>query len=41
VVERVLKLIRQSEFKRKPPIIAKISFRTIGHDFLYPCDRRK
>ncbi|MHB8093714.1 MAG: NAD+ synthase [Candidatus Aminicenantales bacterium] len=41
VVERIFKLIRQSEFKRKPPLIAKISFRTIGHDFLYPYDRRR
>lgn len=36
-VDRVLRLIRRSEFKRQMPPIAKISARTIGHDFLYPC----
>ena len=34
-VERVLTLIRRSQFKRMPPIIAKLSNRTIGYDFLY------
>jgi NAD+ synthase len=37
-VDRILALIRGSEFKRQPPPIAKISARTIGHDFLYPYD---
>ena len=34
-VERVLKLMRQNQFKRMPPIIAKLSNRTVGYDFLY------
>jgi len=34
-VERVLTMMRQSQFKRMPPIIAKLSNRTVGYDFLY------
>jgi NAD+ synthase len=34
-VERVLAMMRQSQFKRMPPIIAKLSNRTVGYDFLY------
>ena len=34
-VEGVLTTIRQSQFKRMPPIIAKLSNRTVGYDFLY------
>ena len=41
VVERVANMIRRSEFKRKLPPIAKISARTVGHDFNYPYDREK
>jgi NAD+ synthase len=41
VVGRVADMIRRSEFKRKLPPIAKISSRTVGHDFLYPFDREK
>lgn len=37
-VEKILHMIKSSEFKRKPPCIAKISQRTIGLDFLYPYD---
>jgi len=37
-VDKVLAMIRASEFKRKMPPIAKVSSRTIGHDFLYPYD---
>jgi NAD+ synthase len=37
-VDRVLGLIKGSEFKRHMPPIAKISARTVGHDFLYPYD---
>jgi NAD+ synthase len=37
-VERIVNLIKNSEFKRHLPPIAKISNRTIGHDFLYPYD---
>jgi NAD+ synthase len=38
-VERVAAMIRRSEFKRRMPPVAKLSFRTVGHDFLYPYDR--
>jgi NAD+ synthase len=40
-VGMIIALIRNSEFKRKMPPIAKISSRTVGHDFLYPYDRNK
>jgi len=38
-IDRVVSMMKKSEFKRKLPPIAKISFRTIGHDFLYAHDR--
>lgn len=38
LLEMLIKKIYQNQFKRKPPIIAKLSSRTIGHDFLYPRD---
>jgi NAD+ synthase len=34
-VERVWKLIRTMQFKRRGPLIAKLSKRTVGIDFLY------
>jgi NH(3)-dependent NAD(+) synthetase (EC 6.3.1.5) len=37
-VKKTVELIKKSEFKRKMPPIAKLSNRTIGHDFLYPYD---
>ena len=37
-IERIARMIKNSEFKRRMPPIAKISARTIGHDFLYPYD---
>jgi len=40
-VDRVVRMIRNSEFKRKLPPIAKLSLRSVGHDFLYPYDRGK
>ncbi len=40
-VARIMSLIEKSEFKRKMPPIAKISSRTVGHDFLYPYDRNR
>ncbi len=40
-VEKIVFLIRNSEFKRKMPPIAKISSRTVGHDFLFPYDRNR
>jgi NAD+ synthase len=40
-VNKVIGLIKKSEFKRKLPPIVKISERSIGHDFLFPHDREK
>jgi NAD+ synthase len=40
-VEKIEALIVNSEFKRKMPPIAKISARTVGHDFLYSYDRNR
>jgi len=37
-VDRVLRKIKGSEFKRRMPPIAKLSPRSVGHDFLYPYD---
>jgi NAD+ synthase len=37
-VRRVAGMIKNSEFKRKLPPIAKLSPRSVGHDFLYPYD---
>ena len=37
-VDTVLNRIRSSQFKRMLPIIAKVSRRDVGHDFLYPRD---
>jgi len=37
-IEKIMAMIKRSEFKRKLPPIPKISSRTIGHDFLYPYD---
>ena len=41
MVKRVISLVKNSEFKRKLPPIAKLSDRTVGHDFLFPYDREK
>ena len=40
-VEKIINLIKKSQFKRRLPPIPKLSFRTIGHDFLYPYDWEK
>jgi NAD+ synthase len=37
-VEKLISLIKNSEFKRKLPPIPKISSRSVGHDFLLPFD---
>lgn len=37
-VERVQKLIRINQFKRMPPLFAKLGHRTVGKDFRYPRD---
>jgi NAD+ synthase len=38
MVERITSRIESSQFKRRPPIIAKLSQRTVGIDFRYPRD---
>jgi NAD+ synthase len=40
-VKKIMTLVRNAEYKRKLPPIAKISSRTVGHDFLYPYDRNR
>lgn len=35
VIERVVRLVRSAQYKRRMPPIAKLSARTIEHDFLY------
>ncbi len=37
-VRRVWRMVAVNQFKRRPPIIAKLSARTVGVDFLYPRD---
>jgi len=37
-VTAVVRKMRASQFKRMPPLIAKVSRRDVGHDFLYPRD---
>lgn len=34
-VEQVVEMIRSRHYKLVPPLVAKVSSRTIGHDFLY------
>jgi len=38
LVHRIREMVRKSHFKRVMPLIAKVSLRTVGHDFLYPRD---
>ena len=38
LIGRIRERIRRNHFKRVMPIIAKVSLRTVGHDFLYPRD---
>jgi NAD+ synthase len=38
LVEKVRRLIRRNQFKRLPPVIAKVSHRTVNVDFRYPRD---
>jgi len=37
-VDAIIARMKASEFKRQMPPVAKISSRTVGHDFLYPYD---
>jgi NAD+ synthase len=38
LVTRIREMVRRSHYKRVMPLIAKLSLRTVGHDFLYPRD---
>jgi NAD+ synthase len=38
LVDRVWNLVVRSQFKRRPPVIAKLSSRSLGTDFRYPRD---
>ena len=38
VVDDVARRVRTSQYKRRPPVIAKLSERTIDRDFRYPRD---
>jgi len=38
LVTRIREMVRRNHYKRVMPLIAKLSLRTIGHDFLYPRD---
>ena len=40
MVEMIIKRIFRNQFKRKMPVIAKLTSRTINHDFNYPRDIR-
>jgi NAD+ synthase len=40
LVDRVWNLVVRSQFKRRPPVIAKVSTRSVGSDFRYPRDWR-
>jgi NAD+ synthase len=37
-VARLRRMVERSQFKRRPPLIAKLSQRTVGIDFRYPRD---
>jgi NAD+ synthase len=37
-IKKVRNLVRRSQYKRRPPTIAKISYRTVNIDFRYPRD---
>ncbi|MBI1804935.1 MAG: NAD+ synthase [Ignavibacteriae bacterium] len=37
-IDKVQRMIQRNQFKRRPPIVAKISHRTVNVDFRYPRD---
>ncbi|HTK82742.1 MAG TPA: NAD+ synthase [Bacteroidota bacterium] len=37
-IEKIRRLVRRNQFKRRPPVIAKVSHRTVNIDFRYPRD---
>jgi NAD+ synthase len=38
LVARIIRMVERSQFKRRPPVIAKVSQRTVNVDFRYPRD---
>jgi NAD+ synthase len=38
LIERVIKMIRRNQYKRRLPVIAKLTHRTMDRDFRYPRD---
>jgi len=38
LVKKVRTMVQRNQFKRRPPIIAKVSYRTVNVDFRYPRD---
>jgi NAD+ synthase len=38
LVNKIREMVRRNHYKRVMPLIAKLSLRTVGHDFLYPRD---
>jgi len=38
LIDRLRRMVARSQFKRRPPLIAKLSTRTVGVDFRYPRD---
>ncbi len=38
LVEGIVERVRRNQYKRMPPVIAKLSLRTVGIDFRYPRD---
>ena len=38
MVEMIIRRMYQKQYKHRPPVIAKLTSRTIGHDLLYPRD---
>jgi NAD+ synthase len=37
-IDRVLRMIRRNQYKRRLPVIAKLTHRTMDRDFRYPRD---
>ncbi|MGD0038106.1 MAG: NAD(+) synthetase, partial [Bacteroidota bacterium] len=38
LIKRIHAMIQKNQFKRRPPVIAKVSYRTVNVDFRYVRD---
>jgi NAD+ synthase len=38
LIKKTREMIRKNQFKRRPPVIAKVSYRTVNVDFRYVRD---